>query len=54
MVYSFVKGKDVLLRPKTDTLEKHVGKTKAIRDMPHLGKKKGERYYNMKCNHANN
>jgi hypothetical protein len=41
MVYSFVRGKDVILRSKTDTLEKHVGKAKDVRDMPHLGKKHG-------------
>jgi hypothetical protein len=54
MVCSFLKGKDVLLGPKIDTLEKHVGKTKAIQDMLHPGKKKGEWYYNKKCNHAKN
>jgi hypothetical protein len=30
MVCSFVKGKDVMLRPKVNTLEKHVGKTKVV------------------------
>jgi hypothetical protein len=52
MVYSFVKGKDVLLGPKVNILEKHAGKTQAIQDMLHLGKKKREWYYNKKCNHA--
>jgi hypothetical protein len=39
LVYSFVKGKDVILGPKANTLEKHVGKTKVVWDILHLGKK---------------
>jgi hypothetical protein len=31
-----VKGKDVILGPKFDMLEKHVGKTNTIKNMPHL------------------
>jgi hypothetical protein len=38
-VCSFVKGKDVILRPKVDTLEKHVRKTRVVRNMSHLCKK---------------
>ncbi len=49
-----VKGKDISLGPKSDTLEKHARKTKAILDMPHLGKKEGEFYVNKKCTHAKN
>jgi hypothetical protein len=39
LVCSFVKGKDVILGPKANTLEKHVGKTRVVQDMPHLAKK---------------
>ncbi len=39
LVYSFVKGKNVILGPKANILEKHVGKTKVVWDMPHLSKK---------------
>ncbi len=35
---SNMKGKEIILGPKSNTLEKHEGKTKAIWDMP-LGKK---------------
>ncbi len=49
-----VKGKDVILGPKFDMLEKHEGKTKTIQNMPHLGKKEGEFYVNKKCSHAKN
>lgn len=44
----------MFLKPKVDTLENHAGKTKVVRDMPHLGKKKREWYDNKKCNHARN
>jgi hypothetical protein len=30
LVCSFVKGKDVILRPKANILEKHAGKTRVI------------------------
>lgn len=49
---SFVKGKDVIMGPKFDTLAKHARKPKAIHDMVHLGKKKGEFYIKKKCNHS--
>jgi hypothetical protein len=49
-----VKGKDVILGPKFDMLEKHAGKTKAIRNMPHLGKEEKKFYVNKKCSHAKN
>jgi hypothetical protein len=39
-----MKGKEVILGPKLDTLEKHARKTKAVSDMPHLGKKEKEFY----------
>jgi hypothetical protein len=35
-----MKGKEVILGPKLDMFEKHVKKTKVIRDMPHLVKRK--------------
>ncbi len=54
LVCSFVKGKDVILVPKANILEKHVGKTKVVWDMPHLGNKRGEWYVNKKSNHAKN
>jgi hypothetical protein len=38
LVCSFVKGKDVILRLKTNTIEKNAGKTNVIREMSHLGK----------------
>ncbi len=54
MVCSFVKSKDVILRPKVDIFEKHEGKTRVIWNMPHLGKKQREWYVNKKCNHGKN
>jgi hypothetical protein len=39
LICSFVKDKDVILGPKANTLEKHVGKARVVWDMPHLGKK---------------
>jgi hypothetical protein len=30
------------------------GKTRVVRNMPHLGKKQGECYVNINCNHAKN
>jgi hypothetical protein len=54
IVCSTMKGKDVILGPKFDTLEKHAKKTKAIWNMPHLGKKQGELYVNKKCSHVKN
>jgi hypothetical protein len=38
-VCSFVKGKDVILQSKVDTLEKHVRKTRVVQNMLHLCKK---------------
>jgi hypothetical protein len=49
-----MKGKDVILGLKFDTLEKHARKTKVIRNMPHLGKEQKEFYVNKKCSHAKN
>jgi hypothetical protein len=42
------------LEPKLDTLEKHVGKTKVVQDMPHLGMNEKEFYVNKKCTYAKN
>ncbi len=41
IVCIIVKGKDVILGPKFDTLNKHEGRTKVVQDMPHLGRRKG-------------
>lgn len=49
-----MKGKEVIQGLKSNTLEKHEGKTKAVGDMPHLGKKEWEFYVNKKCTHAKN
>jgi hypothetical protein len=49
-----MKGKEVILGLKLDTLEKHEGKTKVVWDMPHLGKKEREFYVNKQCTHAKN
>jgi hypothetical protein len=49
-----VKGKDVILGPKANTLEKTYREKKGVQDMSHLGKKQGEWYVNEKCNHVKN
>jgi hypothetical protein len=54
LLCSFVKGKNVILRPKVDTFEKNVGKTKFVRNMPHLGKKYGEWYVKKNYKHVKN
>ncbi len=54
MVCFCVKGKDGLLGLKVNIIGKQARKTKAIWNMLDLGKKKGEWYYNKKCNHAKN
>jgi hypothetical protein len=41
IVCIIVKGKDVILGPKFDMLDKHARKTKVVQDMPHLGRRKG-------------
>jgi hypothetical protein len=46
IVCSAMKGKEVILGLKLNTFEKNVGKTKIVRDMPHLGKKEREFYVN--------
>jgi hypothetical protein len=46
-----MKGKDVILGLKYNTLLKRARKTKVIWDMSHLGKKQGELYLNKKCSH---
>jgi hypothetical protein len=47
-----MKGKEVILGLKWNTLEKNAGKTKVVRYMPHLGKKEKEFCVNKKCTHA--
>jgi hypothetical protein len=49
-----VKSKDIILGLKYNILENHARETKAIHDIPHLGKKANELYINNKCNHAKN
>jgi hypothetical protein len=49
-----MKGKDVILGSKCNTLKKHARKTKVIWDMSHFGKKEEEFYLNKKCSHATN
>ncbi len=54
IVYSTVIGQDVMLGPKSNTLEKHTRKIKVVQDMFHLGRKQREFYVNKKCNHVKN
>jgi hypothetical protein len=49
IVCLFVKSKDIISGLKFNI---HARKTKAIHDMPHLGKKANELYINNKCSHA--
>jgi len=49
-----VKGKDVILGLKSNMFKKHMGKTKVVWYMPHLGKKEAKFYVNENCSHANN
>jgi len=49
-----MKGKEVILGPKSHTFEKHARKTKAVQDMPHLGKNIKEFYVDNKSTHAKN
>jgi hypothetical protein len=39
IIYLAVIGKDVMLGPKSNTLEKHTRKIKVVQNMPHLGTK---------------
>jgi hypothetical protein len=41
-VCTIVTRKDLILGPKSNTLEKHVGKRKATKDLPHIGVKKDD------------
>jgi hypothetical protein len=43
-----MKGKDIILGFKFDTLDKYARKMKPVWDMPCMGKKKGEFYVNKK------
>jgi hypothetical protein len=54
IVFPFVKGKTIILRPKFDTLEEHARKTKAVHDMLRLGNKEGEFHINNKYSHTKN
>ncbi len=41
-VCTIVTRKDLILGPKSNTLEKHVGKRKATKDLPRMGVKKDD------------
>ena len=51
IVCSHVKGREVTMGAKSDTLEKHAGKRQAKSDLPHINVKKDEFYVNKKCGH---
>ncbi len=51
IVCSHVKGREVTMGAKSDTLEKHAGKRQAKSDLPHINVKKDEFYVNKKCAH---
>jgi hypothetical protein len=54
VVCSTVAGKDLILCPISNTLEKHIGKRKATRDLLHLGVKKDDWLVNKRCQHLKN
>jgi hypothetical protein len=49
-----VTGREKLLAPKWDTIQKHAGRRKTKKDLPHLGIKKGEFHVSEDCKHATN
>jgi hypothetical protein len=51
IICSSVKGKPITISPKSDTLEKHVGKRTATKDLPVIGIKKDETYIFKNCRH---
>jgi hypothetical protein len=51
VICSAVKGCTMIVGPKSITLEKHAGKTLAIKDFPELGVKKDEYYISKSCQH---
>jgi hypothetical protein len=53
-IYSIIRKRDFLLTPKLDDLVKHVGKTKALKNMLQLGVKVGKWYINKQCWHLQN
>jgi hypothetical protein len=51
IICTSVKGKPVMMGPKSDTLKKHAGKRTATVDMPRLAVKKDETYIFKDCRH---
>jgi hypothetical protein len=49
-----VHKRDLFLAPNLDKLEKHVGKTTVLKNLPHLGIKHGEWYINKHYLHLKN
>jgi hypothetical protein len=54
VVCFIVIGKDLILCPKSNTFDKHVGKKKVTMVLPHLGVKKYEWFVNKRCQHLKN
>ena len=53
-VCSTIKGKPKLIVPKWNNLEKHIGKRRAVVDLPKKSMKKGHCYWNKSCKHVKN
>lgn len=53
LVCTAIEGRDKILGPKWDTLQKHGGKRKATRDMTN-GTKKGRWYQDLNCKYVKN
>lgn len=49
IVYSQVRGREVIMGPKINTLKKHDGKRQTKMDLPHIDVKNDESYVNKKC-----
>jgi hypothetical protein len=53
-ICSAINGKPKLIVPKWDNLEKHMGKRRALVDLPKKGAKKGQSYWDKNCKHIKN
>jgi hypothetical protein len=53
-ICSAINGKPKLIVPKWDNLEKHMGKRRALVDLPKKGAKKGQCYWDKNCKHVKN
>jgi hypothetical protein len=53
-ICSAINGKPKLIVPKWDNLEKHMGKRRALVDLPAKGTKKGQSYWDKNCKHIKN